>query len=394
MPIERVSITALPLARWADRQLRKFADETGSAAIAALSGEVLLGERASHNGFRIPMRKSAGGGCHLLATSDGWIALNLARQTDTELLPALFETRLFDTSDLGEVNELVFQHSSAWLVSRGREMGLAIASLDETPASPTITTLCMAQPAQSPARPPLVIDLSALWAGPLCGQLLRLCGAHVIKVESYSRHDTMRHGDPALFALLNQGKENVGIELSSHEGRAQLLQLIDQADIVIEAARPRALSQLGFDAERFVNARPGRVWITITGHGAEGQQADWVGFGDDCSVAGGLSAELHKASGVVGFVGDAIADPLTGITAARAAWQAWQSGCGGRLGLAMSGVVAKAIADERARDSAAFDASLLGWSESIGKPFPRLHQRDPETPVRALGADNAHWLSC
>ncbi len=394
MPIKRVPATALPLARWADQQLRRFAEETGSAAIATLSGNVLLGERAGHNGFSVPLRKSAGGGCHLLAARDGWIALNLAREADVELLPALFEERMFDLADLGEVNELVFRHDAAWLVARGREMGLAIASIDEVPISAAITKLCNTKPVNPAAQPPLVIDLSALWAGPLCGHLLQLSGARVIKVESSSRPDVMRLGDTVLFALLNQGKESVSVDLTSAEGRAQLLQLLDQADIVIEAARPRALRQLGIDAEALVQARPGRVWITITGHGAEGQQADWVGFGDDCSVAGGLTASLRDASGVVGFVGDAIADPLTGIAAARAAWQAWQTGCGGRLGLAMSGVVAAAIADEQGLDTARFNADLCGWTQAIGLPFSGIAQRLPLSELKPLGADNARWLSC
>jgi crotonobetainyl-CoA:carnitine CoA-transferase CaiB-like acyl-CoA transferase len=151
--------------------------------------------------------------------------------------------------------------------------------------------------------------------------------------------------------------------------------LLATADIVIEAARPRALAQLGFDAADIVRKTPGLVWITITGHGAEGQGADWVGFGDDCGVAGGLSAALRSASGRGGFVGDAIADPLTGIAAALTAWEAWMSRRGGRFGLAMSHVVASCLAQTRERDPEALRDSLLRWSASIGKPFPEVTRR-------------------
>jgi crotonobetainyl-CoA:carnitine CoA-transferase CaiB-like acyl-CoA transferase len=124
-----------------------------------------------------------------------------------------------------------------------------------------------------------------------------------------------------------------------------------------------------------VRTTPGLVWVTITGHGAEGEAAGWVGFGDDCGVSGGLSAALRAASGHSGFVGDAIADPLTGIFAAQVAWDAWISRRGGRFGVAMSRVVALCLAAARAKDPAALESSLRAWSAAVGKPFPTINRR-------------------
>ena len=72
----------------------------------------------------------------------------------------------------------------------------------------------------------------------------------------------------------------------------------------------------GIDADALCASRSGLIWMTITGYGATGQAADWIGFGDDCAVAAGLAEALRRAAGHPGFVGDAIADPLTGIHAA------------------------------------------------------------------------------
>ena len=382
--------TAIPLSRWADRQLRLLADETNSPAIAYLDGATLQGERARLNGFSIPARRSAGGKCHLIAAQDGWIALNLSRDDDRELLPALFGARMFDTADLGEIAEHIYACNAQALVARGREMGLAVAAINEPSAGEAITRLERSQPSPPPSRAPLVVDLSALWAGPLCAHLLQLAGAQVVKVESLTRRDALREGDPALFALLNGGKDSVSVDLADNAFRA----LIAKADIVIEAARPRALAQLGVDACALVAAKPGKVWIIITGHGASGEAANWIGFGDDCGVAGGLSAALQQASGAVGFVGDAIADPLTGIAAARAAWQAWSSGKGGRISLSMSGVAARALAEERAFDAELLHAELVAWAAASGRSFPQVAERSPHAPVHLLGADNARWLSC
>ena len=344
-------------------------------------------------GFRIPGEVSAGGGCRLYAARDGAVALNLARASDRELLPALFETDAFDTEDAAAIAAQIARFDAGPLVARGRLMGLAIAAeREDGPPGPTCVTLVESAPTTAPTRPPKVLDLSALWAGPLAGHLLWLAGAQVTKVESLTRPDAMRDGDDALFALLNQGKASVALDFRSPDGRRALLALIAQADIVIEAARPRALAQLGIDAETLLRAKPGQVWVTITGHGAEGSAADWVGFGDDCAVAAGLSAALRAASGRAGFVGDALADPLTGVAAAKTAWEAWRTGRGGRFGLSMRGVAAQALAEARAADPVALDAELKAWSDAAGRPFPAVRRRSA-LALPAWGADTVACLA-
>jgi crotonobetainyl-CoA:carnitine CoA-transferase CaiB-like acyl-CoA transferase len=218
-----------------------------------------------------------------------------------------------------------------------------------------------------------VLDLSSLWAGPLTAHLLWLAGAEVIKVENRARPDAMRNGDATFYALLNQGKASVALDFE--RDKSALLSLIKTSDIVIEAARPRAFIQFGIDAAELVRTTPGLVWITITGHGAEGEATNWVGFGDDCGVAAGLSAELRAASGCTGFVGDAIADPLTGISAALTAWEGWTNHSSARYGLTMTHVVAGAISVSREMDEAGFASHLKAWSSSVGQPFPRVTRR-------------------
>lgn len=392
MRTEAVAHPAIPLARWAGRKLAELTAATGTNRIAALDGATLLGERAALNGFAVPRHLSAGGGCRLIAARDGWVALNLARSDDRELLPALFRDAAFDPGSDVAVEHAVERAASAALVGQAREIGLAAAHWGEEPASPAVTVLAVGRPRPEPARPPLVLDLSALWAGPLAAHLLWLAGARVIKLESATRPDAMRQGDPPLFARLNQGKDSVLLDFAQPEGRRALLDLLARADIVIEASRPRALRQLGADAEALLRDRPGLVWMTITAHGASGPGADWIGFGDDCGVAGGLAQALFEASGTAGFVGDAIADPLTGIVAASEAWRAWAEGGGRRIGVAMSGVVAGALAEERRADRGRFDSELRAWAAAAGEAFPRVPARDLLASLRPLGSDSAKWL--
>jgi hypothetical protein len=379
----------MPLADSADAWLRDLARETGSVALATIDGATLLGERAMLAGFRIPGRVSAGGGCRLYETRTGMIALNLARADDRDLLPALFEVDAVTGED--EIASLIARRDADALVARGALLGLAVANEAGERPSAACTRLTSPIAARRPARrAPRVVDLAALWAGPLAGHLLWLAGAEVTKVESCRRPDAMRGGD--FFALLNQGKASVAIDFHGSADRAALLALIARSDIVIEASRPRALEQLGIHADELVRALPGLTWLTITGHGTEDGAADRIGFGDDCGVAAGLSAALRDAGGQPGFVGDAIGDPLTGIRAAGAAWTAWASGQGGRIGVAMSGVVAEAMAMTRARNPAAFDRVLLDWAAAEGEPFPIVPAR-PSSAVAPLGADTREQLA-
>jgi hypothetical protein len=344
-------------------------------------------------GFQIPEAVSAGGGTRFYEARDGAVVLNLARAADRELLPALFEAETLNGADGQAIAAHIARMEAEPLVARGRLLGLAIAAEREAgpPGAPR-TILVEGPPAPTRTGPPRVLDLSALWAGPLAAHLLWLAGAEVTKVESRSRPDAMREGDGALFALLNQGKASVVLDFAAPDDRRALLALIAAADIVIEAARPRGLAQLGIEAEQLVRDRPGLVWLTITGHGAAGPAADWIGFGDDCGVAAGLSAALRGASGRTGFVGDAIADPLTGIRAASAAWEAWRSGRGGRFGLSMRGVAAQALSEARGAVPSRLAAELRAWSQAAGRPFPTVRRR-LAVAVAARGADTAACLA-
>ena len=182
-----------------------------------------------------------------------------------------------------------------------------------------------------------MVNLASLWAGPLTGQLLHRLGAQVTKVESIGRPDGGRR-HPEFFDQLHAGADFVTVDWSTDAGRARLRELLESADVVIEGSRPWALEQLGIDARAVVRHGP-QVWVSITGHGRDGEHAMRVGFGDDAAAAGGL---VDWIDGTPRFVGDAVADPLAGLTAAVAVVDALEAGgrvlldvalfAGGRLG--------------------------------------------------------------
>ncbi|MEW9854340.1 CoA transferase [Novosphingobium rhizovicinum] len=398
MPTEdQPGAPAIPLARWADRRLAHLAAESGSQKLAALDGATLLGERASHGGYRINGRVSAGlGGSRLMQTRDnGWFALTLIRTEDRDLLPALFQDADLDIDDNDAIARAARLHDCAELVKRGRDLGLPVASADETPVCRPVEVLVRgAVRHRDPGHRLLVVDLSAIWAGPLAGHLFWLVGAEVVKVESLSRPDLIRRDDPATFDLINQGKANIVVDFADPTQKAKLIDLIRRADVVIESSRPRALRHLGIDAEALVPEQPGLVWLSVTGHGARDEAANWTGIGNDCAVAGGLSRAMADVTGEIGYVGDAIADPLTGITTALEGWRALATGEARRIGLSMSAIVASAIAEERLFNEEALTRELRNWGAAQGKLFPAVRRRPLLAPVREIGADNARYLSC
>ena len=117
---------------------------------------------------------------------------------------------------------------------------------------------------------------------------------------------------------MHAGKEQIAVDFATEDLRRLLL----SADVVIEGSRPRALEQLGIDALDVVRQGP-QVWLSITAHGRTEPQRDWVGFGDDAAVAGGLVASWKDTPC---FVADAVADPLTGTAAAGAVIVALRKG--------------------------------------------------------------------
>jgi len=305
----------------------------GSDILAGRSGASLLSERAALLGLTRRGPVSANGSCRLLPAKDGWVALNLARAEDWDLLPALFETDQAVLSQ-DELSDHVSRSSAERLVDRGRLMGLPVALIGET-IRKELAWYRLAEhgPSASVPRPsgttPLVVDLSSLWAGPLATYLLQQAGARVIKVESTTRPDGARAGAPAFFDLLSCGKESVSLDLTSSKG-----------DIVIEASRPRALAHMGIDAEALIKSTPGRVWVSITGYGRGEPESHWVAWGDDAAVAAGAFGGTLDAPV---FCGDALADPLTGLHAAVAALAFWQGGQSVLLDLSLREVTANAL---------------------------------------------------
>ncbi|GAA0617696.1 CoA transferase [Sporichthya brevicatena] len=288
--------TAASLARELGAQLAAVGVEVDGAA--------LLAERAAFTGGRRRGAISVGGSCRLLPTADGWAAVSCARPDDPLLLGALVGGEL-PVDPWPAVTDWLATHSGADLAERAALLGVAAAPVPPLlPRGAPVEDDGRARPAAEVAGR-LVVDFSALWAGPLCAHLLGLAGARVVKVETPTRPDGARYGNADFYRLLHAGHRSVVADPHDRDGRRFLTALVEAADVVIEASRPRALASWGLTPEG-----TGATWVSLT---AAGRASNRVGFGDDVAAGAGLVA---WDAGRPVFVGDAIADPLAGLTAA------------------------------------------------------------------------------
>jgi hypothetical protein len=347
-----------------------FADCAAHAADwPELDAAILLTERAALTGRGRAGTVSVGGSAQMLACADGWLAFSRARPDDDLLIAALISQRIAG-SPWPALARWCAHRPGASIVAQAAELSLPVglvgecadSMLEQTPASGIVGLAGLR-----------VVDFSALWAGPLCASLLSRAGAEVIRVETAARPDGARRGEPRFHDLLRAGHRSVVID--PDRDRAELQALVAGADVVIEASRPRALRRWGLDAHAEV-AR-GAIWLSIT---AYGRDVDRVGFGDDVAAAAGLVA-FEAADGPPLFCGDAIADPLTGVFAAREVVLSLAAGTGVLLDIAMAEVAASTVRD---------------WhvvARPVLEPVPVPQRRRPaEDTAEAFGAATTEIL--
>lgn len=127
-----------------------------------------------------------------------------------------------------------------------------------------------------------VIDFTTLLPGPLATLMLARAGADVTKIEKPGGEE-MRGYEPrvgntaAYYDVLNQGKTIVELDLKSEQGRDAALELVADADVVVEQFRPGVMARLGLGVDDLHAVNPGLIVCSITGYGQSGPKSDRVG---------------------------------------------------------------------------------------------------------------------
>ncbi len=139
-----------------------------------------------------------------------------------------------------------------------------------------------------------VVEFGTLIAGPFCTRIMAEFGAEVIKLEAPSEGDPLRkwrklyEGTSLWWYLQARNKKSVTLNLKHPEGLAIALQLIKDADIVVENFRPGVMEKLGLGWDVLSASNPGLVMVRLSGFGQTGPMASQPGFGAIGESMGGL----------------------------------------------------------------------------------------------------------
>ncbi len=186
-----------------------------------------------------------------------------------------------------------------------------------------------------------VIELGQLLAGPFAGHLLADLGAEVIKVEPPGKGDPMREwghekykGRALFWPSLARNKKSVSLNLRSPEGQALLLELVADADVLIENFRPGTLEKWGIGPDTLLEKNPQLVIARVSGYGQTGPYADRVGFASAGEAVGGLRHLNGFPDQAPPRTGVSLGDSLAGMFAVQGILAAlvWRLGPGPRSG--------------------------------------------------------------
>lgn len=163
-----------------------------------------------------------------------------------------------------------------------------------------------------------VVAIEQAVAAPFATVKLADAGARVIKIErkegDFARgYDSVVNGQSSYFVWLNRGKESIVVDLATPEGKKQLAELLEKADVLVQNLKPGALGRLGFDAERLARDFPRLIAVSISGYGEKGPMAERKAYdlliqadSGMCSITGGPESPAR--------VGISMADIATGAT--------------------------------------------------------------------------------
>ncbi|GAB1385160.1 CaiB/BaiF CoA-transferase family protein [Melaminivora sp.] len=235
-----------------------------------------------------------------------------------------------------------------------------------------------------------VLEIGGLGPGPFCAMHLADLGADVISLVRPSE------GPAITSTLLNRGKRSVFVDLKNPADRDLVLQLVQEADLLIEGMRPGVMERLGLGPQDCLAANPRLVYGRMTGWGQDGPLAARAGHDTNyAAVSGALwgsgPADARPVSpfALLGDIGGGalylITGLLAGLTQARSSGRgtvvdaAIVDGAAHMLNLMLSARATGLVADRRGasvHDSAPFYDTYVcadGGHITIGALEPQFY---------------------
>jgi crotonobetainyl-CoA:carnitine CoA-transferase CaiB-like acyl-CoA transferase len=218
----------------------------------------------------------------------------------------------------------------------------------------------------------LVLELGQIYAGPYCTHLLRSLGATVIKIEPFEgepiRWRSTGETSGQAFLMLNAGKKGVRLNLKKPQGRELFLELVRQADVVVENFAEGVLERLGIGWEVLHEIRPELVLASGRAYGRHPATEGLRGMDVTVQAMSGIVSCTGFPDGPPVKAGGAVADFAAGThlaTAVLAAlFQRERTGQGQHVEVAMQDAIVPTLT-----------SNFAGLLESDGKFLERTGNR-------------------
>lgn len=250
-----------------------------------------------------------------------------------------------------------------------------------------------------------VLSFGQAWSGAFGAELLALLGADVVQVSSLRRHDSWRRagaGVPkaiadasrtqhplntqGLFNSVNLNKREIALDLTSERGRELLWQLIPRFSVLVDNYRPGVMSSWGITMARLAELRPGMIWASVSGYGADGPYSAYPAIGTTIEPMAGLSS-LHGYEGDPGMnTGGLYPDPVAAYMVAATILAALQerdrSGAAQRIDLSMMESLAVVSGE-----------SIVGYQAAGQIPGPMGNHHPRIAPHNKYAALDREWVA-
>ncbi len=181
--------------------------------------------------------------------------------------------------------------------------GIAVAAeplvaRTETPVPPGASRQLPPSPA-APLSGIRVLDLTRVIAGPVCTRVLAAYGADVLRIDPPGFEESA-----VLLGDVTQGKRRATLDLRTIEGRARLLALIAEADLLVCGLRAGAMARLGLDVPELRQANPALGLVRLDAYGWTGPWRERRGFDSLVQMSTGIAARGREVAREAGDTSD------------------------------------------------------------------------------------------
>lgn len=161
-----------------------------------------------------------------------------------------------------------------------------------------------------------ILDLTRVRSGPAAVRQFADWGANVIKIEEPGDMPDDKPGGSAQFAdyqNTHRNKRSVTLNLKNPKGRALFLEMVKQADVVVENYRPNVKFKLGIDYESLKQVNPRIILSSVSGFGQDGPYKDRPGLDQIAQGLGGVMSVTGEPGRGPMRAGIPIADLTSGL---------------------------------------------------------------------------------